>query len=199
MRRCIAECAHPRRRIAPRLSPAISSLIVASSLGGWISTAFADDDPSAAFRAAVTKLAEAEHRSIESWWEANLDKDAQLERVAVLCDLEGAEQRGYFIVEKDASRRWEIPFSIDKGRTNACGGTAPAAQPTWERRTSTRIELRQNRRDGYSSTFFAIRGEQPCIVREEDVTTGKHKKTTVTDHEKSKSVLIPDGMQPLKR
>ena len=119
------------------------------------------------YRDFITKNATDENRYVEAWWEANLDTDAALERVAVLCDATGDDRKGYFIVEKDESHRWEISFDVDS-RTKLCQAK-PAAPPTWEHRSTGTIELRQGFRDGYQVWNYAIRVGLPVIVREEQL------------------------------
>jgi hypothetical protein len=129
--------------------------------------ASAESPAAKAFQEFITTNAAQTDRYVEAWWEANLDADVGLERVALICDATGDDKKGYFIVEKDAAHRWEISFDVDS-RTKACKAK-PAAPPAWEHRAATTIELRQDFRDGYQVWNYAIRVGLPVIVREEQL------------------------------
>jgi hypothetical protein len=158
------------------------------------------DDADATFKEYVTKLASSESQYVESWWTANLDADPALERVAVLCPTDKEDHKGYFLIEKDPSHRWEITFDFDS-RTKACKAK-PAAPPTLEKRKTNTVDLYQGHLQGYELTAYALRIGQPVIVREEQVET-EGGKPTVTDWDalikkkKAKSYQVPETLRQL--
>jgi len=179
-------------------------LIVVFALSVLPSLAGAAESAAAApFREIVTRWATEDQRYIEQWWEANLDADAKPERVAVLCDVSGQDKQGFFIIEKDAAHRWEITFDVDS-KTSYCTSGAPKTPPTLEVRTTPSIELRQNRRDGHTSTFIALRINQPVIVREEEANDAD-KKPVVKDWDlaikkrQEKNYQVPEHTKAINR
>jgi len=174
-----------------------TSLIVVSLLHVGVALA---EDRDAAFRDIVGKYANENKQYVEAWWAANLDADPALERVAVVCPLDKEDHKGYFLIEKDASHRWELTFDFDS-RTRACKGK-PAEPPKWEQRKSTMIELYQGHLAGYEATSFALRVGQPVIVRDE-VVEKQGGKPDVKDWDqlvkkkKAKSYQSPDSLRPL--
>jgi hypothetical protein len=124
-------------------------------------------DADATFRDFVTRSAQEGSQYIESWYATNLDSDAALEHVAVLCPLEKGGSKGSFLIEKDAAHRWEITFDFDS-RTKVCKGK-PADQPKLEQRKSNMVELYQGHLQGYEIIYYALRVGQPVIVREDEV------------------------------
>jgi hypothetical protein len=171
----------------------LASLLVASA--AWA------QDADAVFRDWATKSAASDGKYVEQWWSANLDADKALERVAVVCPSDAnATKKGAFIIEKDATHRWEIAFDFDS-KTKACSGK-PAAPPTFEQRKSNVIELYQGHLQGHEITSYAIRVGQPVIVREVTVekTGGKPQVKDwdqLVKSKKAKSYQSPDTMQPL--
>jgi hypothetical protein len=159
------------------------------------------EDSDAAFRDFVMKSAASQDQYVEALWSANLDTEKGDEHAAVVCPNKPKENpKGYFIVEKDASHRWEISFDLDS-KTHACKGK-PASEPKLEHRAAGALELRQDHSEGHEETYYAIRAGQPVIVKEVTVEkTGA--KPVVKDWDqlvktkKAKSYQAPDTVQPL--
>lgn len=161
-------------------------------------------DQAKAFQENVRRWTQEDGRYIEAWWEANLDADPKLERVALLCDTAGDDKKGVFLIEKDTAHRWELSFDVD-ARTKACQ-KKPDAPPPFEQRKSTTIALEQARHDGYTKTEYAIRVGQPVIVREEEVADASvDPKPVVKDWDllikkkKEKNYQLPEGLRPVNR
>jgi hypothetical protein len=138
----------------------------------------APTDDAAAFRAAVEKSAAEDKRWIEAWGTANLDNDPALERVALLCSTEG-ERKGYWVVEKDASHRFELTFDVDS-RTRACQ-KKPTEAPPWETRKAKTVDVYQGHVEGYEQTNYALRAGRFVIVREEEWSGKKGEKPKISD------------------
>ena len=173
-------------------------LLIAASLL-FARGALAEPDDAKAFRDFVTKSAEEDKRWISEWYATNLDGDAAQERVAVLCSPPSDDPKGYFIIEKDPTHRWELTFDVDS-RTRACKGKAGDA-PKWESRKTNAIELYQGHLAGHESTSYALRLGQPVIVREEE-TDDDAKKATVKDWDqlvkkKKAKYQAPDRLRQL--
>ena len=121
------------------------------------------EDPDKAFQDFARREATEDKRYVAEWYTANLDADAALERVAVLCTpADASDPKGFFLIEKDATHRWELTFDVDS-HTRACKGK-PAAEPAFEQRKTKVIELYQAHLQGFESTSFALRVGQLVLA-----------------------------------
>jgi hypothetical protein len=157
-------------------------------------------DAAAAFRDFTTKQAAEESSYVESWWSANLDADAALERVAVLCPLDKDGRKGVFLIEKDAGHRWELTFDFDS-RTNLCKGK-PKEPPKLDTRKSGTIDLRQGHLSGYELTSYAIRVGNIVVIREENVEADGAKPVVkdwdaLIKKKKEKAYQVPENLRSL--
>jgi hypothetical protein len=176
------------------------NLRIAIAVGVLCSASLALADADTEFRDFVSKEAQENQQYVESWWSANLDTDPDLEHVAVLCPNEKEDHKGYFLIEKDKTHRWEITFDFDS-RTKACKGK-PAAPPKLEQRKSGTVDLYQGHLQGYELTAYAIRVGQPVIVRDE-ILEKEGGKPEIKDWDalikkkKVKNYQSPDGLRQL--
>lgn len=119
----------------------------------------------------VRDLAVRRGQRLVASWRVNLDRDPDLEMVAVLYDED--RQNGDFIIEKRGRQRWDVRFSAD-GRTlpNANGEIVPPPneQPFYRgpyaRRPQT-ILYRSGHRGGYDDVLLALRDGRVAVVYEE--------------------------------
>jgi hypothetical protein len=119
----------------------------------------------------VRDLAARRGQRLLASWTVNLDREPDLELVAVLYDGDG--DRGDFIIEKRGRQRWDVRFYAD-GRTlpNANGEIVPppSEQPFYRgphaRRPQT-ILYRTGHRGGYDDVLLALRGGRVAVVYEE--------------------------------
>jgi hypothetical protein len=153
-----------------------------------------------AFRGYVTRRAQAEKLSIDSWWAANLDADSALERIAILCseDAAGEERHGYLIFEKDATHRWELTIDVDK-KTQVCAKKSEH-DPAWEERKLGRVDIHQGHHVGFETTGYALRQGKLVIVREEE-NDGSATKVSDWDQivkkKKGQPYQVPDRVREL--
>lgn len=186
----------------PRMRTALVAIAFSLFLGNAAHGEVAPADD-AAFQASISKSAEEDKRWIEAWGTANLDSDAALERVALVCATAG-ERHGYWIVEKDATHRWELTFDVDS-RTHACQ-KKPEAPPKWEARKAKTVDVYQGHVEGYEQTSYAIRAEHFVIVRDEESSGKPGAKPKIKDWDqivksKKKGALYqsPDSVRELGR
>ena len=95
---------------------------------------------------------------IADWYSVNLDDEADLERVAVLCGT----HKGAFLVEK-GTRAWEIAFAIDE-QTAPCD-SVPDRVPVWMMRQEQSIKHQHGPTGHAFETWFALRRGVPAVIR----------------------------------
>ena len=158
----------------------------------------AADDPDAAFQELASREAKDGNEYVSEWWSANLDNDPALEHVAVLCPNDKDDHKGYFLIDKDPTHRWELTFDFDS-RTDKCKGK-PATPPKMEQRKTNAIELRQDHLKGYEITWYALRVGQVVIVKEETSDGGKPEVKDwdqLIKKKKAKAYQAPENLRPL--
>lgn len=117
------------------------------------------------FRDWVSAFASRRKLSVQEWWSANLDDDAPLERVALLCSKEDEPNIARYIVEDEAPRRWLLTKDEQDSKGPRCdrGGWTPGI---WRRAAEQSIDLSRWQHDEYDGLQIAIRGGEPVVVAE---------------------------------
>ena len=131
-----------------------------------------EEEKNQAFRAVVASYAQKHHHYIDGWWTDDLDRDSQLERIAILCPVLGndPDQREIYVIEKGAPQPiyWVLSFETD-GRTQVgCGEEKNTSyRPVWKQKHTGVIEWREGNHGGYEELKIAIRQGQLVIVKRE--------------------------------
>ena len=121
----------------------------------------------------VHDLAARRGQRVVAAWTVNLDREPDLELVAVLYDAD--EEHGDFIIEKRGGQRWDVRFYAD-------GRTLPSADGVLEpppdtqsfyrgphaRRPQT-VFYRLGHRGGYQDTLLALRNGRVAVVYDEEL------------------------------
>ena len=119
------------------------------------------------FQAWVKEVAARRHQGVADWWLANVDEDATLERVALVCDPKG--ETADFLVEKDATHRWDIVFSVDGLTAPSCDTSQPPPATLERRKGPGGILYVQGHRGGYEEKRIGLRGGRWVVLAEAEL------------------------------
>jgi hypothetical protein len=119
-------------------------------------------------------------------WGVNLDREPDLEFVAVLYDADN--HHGDFIIEKRGRQRWDVRFDAD-GRTlpSASGKLVPPSEDAYlgpHARHPRTILYRVGHHHGYDDTLLALREGRIAVVCDEaldDITASETPSATDWD------------------
>ena len=125
---------------------------------------------SSGFDRFVRDLAARRGQRLVAAWTVNLDREPDLERVAVLYDAD--ESHGDFVIEKHGRQRWNVRFQAD-GRTlpSADGEREPPhdAYGGSHARHPQTILYRSGHHHGYVDTLLALRDGRVAVVYDEEL------------------------------
>jgi hypothetical protein len=119
----------------------------------------------------VRDLATRRGQRLVGCWTVDLDREPDLERVAVLYDADNGH--GDFVIEKAGGQRWDVRFQAD-GRTlpSARGEREPSPNSAYRgphRHRSHTILYRSGHHHGYVDTLLALRDGRVAVVYDEEL------------------------------
>ena len=119
----------------------------------------------------VHDLAARRGQRVVASWTANLDREPDLELVAVLYDADNGH--GDFIIEKRGRQRWDVRFYADGRTLPSASGTImpPPSEQVYYRGPYARhpqtILYRRGHHHGYDDTLLALRDGRVAVVYDE--------------------------------